>query len=217
MAEVMQAPNYWDLLSLPDQEAYIHLQRQLSSNHFKHSKHSALQDLDNVFETIKTYTNKGNAEDWKRSSACGVYFINDCIAVNPAQLSILTDSSKTSINSQLERMKYVSIPSTSEAGKEIIKQIPNLSYKSSDSQWVVRKKFTMTPQPLIIDHKSKNISLFNTPQPNNPLQSPKVPSEPEFEEESFYDDPFMVPIKGWEESAQLHDSTNKLDSMANLI
>lgn len=216
MAEVLHPPCYWDLLSLPDQQAYIHLQRQLSTANYCASRKTSLPDLDNIFEAIKTYTNRGNDEDWKRSIACGIYFINDCIAVNPKQLSILTDSSKSSINNQLERLKYVSIPLTSEDGKKVFSQIPKLSAKSHESQWTVRKKSIMTPQPTVFDYKSYSSLPFNTPQPSNGVQSQNFPENVDDGLDTFYDDPLMVPIKGWEESAQLASSIPKANSFYDI-
>jgi hypothetical protein len=104
-------PNYWHLLSSEDQKGYANLQKTVSAPWRKNRPNRSLQTFEEIFESIKSFVVRSDADDWKRSTVCGIRWIasdqySGVIAINARQLGLLISKCKSSINGSFQRLGY---------------------------------------------------------------------------------------------------------------
>lgn len=137
----IEMPNHFQLLSPRDLEEYILLRHKFSDEMTKKSrKGERLDSFVAKLKDIRTYIEKGDGDDWKRSLACGIIFLEKSIAINIYHFRILLGKCKSSINGSLQQLGYVAIPSGRDMGQEILTKIPLFKKDPGElKKWTIRE------------------------------------------------------------------------------
>lgn len=163
-------PKYWNLLSEEDREDYRKLRQTLSSPSCKNRRNHSIETFREVVSTIKSYVQKDDENEWKRSLVCGIIWLSDTIAINTHQLRLLTSKCKSSINGSFQALGYGTVPTGADSCGELIKKYSFMKNKFSElRQWTVRQMLSQSPQPKrladLIPNKKKT-PVYVTPPPD---------------------------------------------------
>lgn len=164
-------PNYFDLLSIPDQNAYKKMRQELSSSSTKFKRYQRIKSLQDALTLIKTYCMRSDADDYKRCVVCGVCWMGWDIAINTRQLRLLINKCKSSINGALAKMGYSTVPIKGDASASLLDSIPLLKGNFAEQRmWTVRRKLIQSPSPIINQgfaspYFNFQPGLFVSPQP----------------------------------------------------
>lgn len=88
---------------------------------------------------IRSYIQRGDEDDWKRSLVCGIFFINGALAINIQQLRFLLGKCKSSINGSFQRLGYIAELQTQDVETTLSAQVP-ACYRSlcEFKKWTIR-------------------------------------------------------------------------------
>jgi hypothetical protein len=167
----MPNPEYFDALSEADKHTYHVLRNTFSAPGSKNRRNRTVATFQEIIECIHTFVIGTDANQQKRALVCGIAWLNNAIAVNVHQFSILTSKCKSSINALFQSLGYGTVLYGSEAAAPLLCYFPFL--KSNFPQlrkWTVRQKVTSTPTP---SHQMAPIQIVIpddiTPPPTQPV------------------------------------------------
>lgn len=136
-----ETPQYWDLLSESDKDAYNELHKEFESGVMKRARNGRAESFEEMLENIKRFCAKDDDNDWKRYLVCGVCWLDEAIAINTRQLRLLVCKCKSSINGSLQKMGYSTNMAHSESWKILFPKIPLLKDHFSElRKWTIRYK-----------------------------------------------------------------------------
>ena len=171
-------PPFFDILVHSDQQQYLELRENLSSEKNRYQRYHRTDAFDSILEEIKKFCVRHEADDWKRNLVCGVCWLKGCIGVNVKQLMLLLNKSKSNINGVLAKIGYVQ-DSSSDLKKDLIDAIPFLRGNYLEQRfWTIRVNPTQTPVPSYFSSEisSPEITQFDTtPQPKRAFPLIEVP------------------------------------------
>ena len=150
-------PNFFDILSASDKKEYFKLKNSFTSSSSRNRRGKRLETFAETLESIKSYAVREESDDWKRCLICGVCWLDNCLAINIRQLTILINKCKSSINGSLHKMGYFP---TSQTGltNSLVEAIPILNGNFQElRQWTIRQLSAVTPQPRALHY---SFSLF---------------------------------------------------------
>ncbi|OHS94733.1 hypothetical protein TRFO_10867 [Tritrichomonas foetus] len=139
------APIHWQLLSSPDAEEYFRIRGAFSMENGKSKKGERKESFVNSLKVIRSFVEKGDANDWKRGVVCGIVFLEKTIAINIQQLRLLLGKCKSSINGSLQQLGYASLPPGREMFEEFLKKVPCFQKESAElKKWTLRESTKVT-------------------------------------------------------------------------
>lgn len=200
-------PRFFQILSEDDCIGYNLLRSKFASHTNQNIKTRCSSDFQSNLALIKNFCVRNDEDDWKRDIVCGVCWINQYIAINNSQFSILINENKSTINNSFKKLGYSIINDRAESSRLLTQNIPFFKNNICElKEWSVRRFEAETPSPGLPPFDVSTFFTFNTPKvPTNPFfsppQSPIAFSDiPQVErplsrpnEVDFFDDPFCLP------------------------
>jgi hypothetical protein len=166
MSSPPKFPQFFDLLSPADQEGYQKLRALVSSESCRHNRHHRLDTFSEVLSSIRSFCEKGDADDGLRSLVCGVCHLSDSIAVNVRRLRLLVEKCKSSINGSFQRMGCLPFLGKTASLDILAERMPQIRGNHAElREWSFRKIEVMTPQPYIHHCKPVPLIIPDTPAP----------------------------------------------------
>lgn len=170
----IQFPFHFELLSQSDIKDYFMMRNNFSIEINKSKKGERRESFINTLKVIRSFIERNDADDWKRSLVCGVIFLNcesgnysqtnilsPAVAINIQQLRILLGKCKSSINGSLQQLGYQSLPA-SPIGKlyeEVIRKVPYFQQDLVElKKWTFRENESLS-----------RVHSFTLPQINRSL------------------------------------------------
>jgi hypothetical protein len=135
-------PRHWELLSCDDQAKYLALQQSLATPSQKNRRNRSVDTFPQTLETIKSFVNRNDGDDWKRSVVCGVCWLNSegTVALNIRQLRVLVSKCKSSINGSFQFLGFDLVSAGMECSISLGKYLPVLHDNFQElRQWTIRK------------------------------------------------------------------------------
>lgn len=197
-----EEPDYLSILSPSDKAGYLRMRSNFST---RVGTGNVAESFKDVLNTIKNYSIRNNADDYKRCDCCGVCWLPDKIGVNTNRLAYLTGQQKNNINKALNQLMYVPTLATN----ELINIIPTLQGNIRELRmWTVRKLApaeTPSPRVHISVYRSTTCKTFNSPNASFVTAfSERRWSYEEFstkesgDNDNFFEDPFAIPLDIWQ-------------------
>lgn len=101
-----KVPLDFEKLSRYDQEDYRMLQNRISPLSKRNTERQCIASFKKIFSYIKQYAVRGDDADLIRQYVCGVFFMDNAIAVSTSQLITLLGKCKSSINRGITLIGY---------------------------------------------------------------------------------------------------------------
>ena len=134
-------PQNWQLLKRNDLEDYIKLRLNNEEDSMKSKKGEKMEAFSSRLKEIKNYIERDKEDEWKRSIACGIIFLESGIAINIQNFKMLLSRCKSSINGSFQQKGYSTIPGNQTIYQEIIAKVPFFSKNPSElKKWTFREK-----------------------------------------------------------------------------
>ena len=200
-------PRFFQILSEEDCLIYNSLRSKFASHTNQSADRQQFSNFSANLALIKEFCIRNNDDDWKRDIVCGICWINDDIAVNNSQFSILINENKSNINNSFQKLGYSIFKDRVESIRLLTEKIPFLKDNYHElKEWTVRHFKATTPSPRLPPLKVSTFFTFNTPDapisqffspPQSPIELPGMPqidrplSRPNAAD--FFDDPFCLP------------------------
>jgi hypothetical protein len=118
------------------------LQQSLATPSGKNRRNRSVDTFPQTLETIKSFVNQNDGDDWKRSVVCGVCWLNKegTVAINIRQLRVLVSKCKSSINGSFQLLGFCLVSAGTEYSGSLGKYLPVLHDNFQElRQWTVRK------------------------------------------------------------------------------
>lgn len=163
---VEMMPNYWQLLSPSDLQEYLEIRKEFYDANRKFRKGERLEGFLERLRVIRQFVEHSESNAWCRSLVCGLFFLNNGLAINIQQLKILFGKCKSSINGSLQQLGYITQSPGSSLERDLYEMIPLENKERSDlKKWTIRintaaNKATPVKVPMI--------SVPSTPQSDPP-------------------------------------------------
>lgn len=158
------------LLSAKDLEDYKILKVHLASPTLKYQYKNGLDSFISGFDDIKQYCNQGDENDWKRSVACGVCWLDNSLGINTKRLEKLISKSKSTINQALKKLGYEATLKSKENLRDLFEKIPYIEGNYVEARmWSVRKLVenrALTPSVSLEIQNHQNIEVPKSNTPN---------------------------------------------------
>ncbi|OHT07381.1 hypothetical protein TRFO_24468 [Tritrichomonas foetus] len=156
-----ELPQFWEFLNKNDKKQYIYMRKTLSSKVCKNHRNHSRQTFVQIVNTIKTFSIRNNADDWKRCLVCGIFWLpNNEIAVNSKQLCLLLSKCKSSINGSFQSIHYIAATNSFEKVKTLVETLPFSKTSLIElRQWTVRQLDTGQPHYIRIQKDKKDDSI----------------------------------------------------------
>jgi hypothetical protein len=137
----LELPLYWNLLTDLDRATYLSIRQAFSSSSCKHRRHHATDVNREILASLRAFVVRGDPDDWKRALVCGICWLADFIAINTRQLRLLIGKCKSSINSMLQNIGYVTIPTARDRAVALVDFFPILKDNFPElRKWTMRAK-----------------------------------------------------------------------------
>jgi hypothetical protein len=134
-----RSPKYFSTLTEADRRGYWALQDELLQFADHRQRGRRLSIFADVLSTIRTYAQRGDADDGARCCVCGVCFLPCGIGINSHQLRHLTNRCKSSINGALKLMGYSMLSARGDVNPDLVSALPLLRGRMHDLRlWSVR-------------------------------------------------------------------------------
>jgi hypothetical protein len=154
-------PTHWHLLSSNDAQEYIRLANQFHATPGKSRKGARIESFSHSLNKIRRFIESDDEDHWKRSLACGIFFLPDCLALNIQQLCILIGKCKSSINGSLQQMGYTAQPQSPGLETSFLAQLPGQYREMNElKNWTIRRK-PQSGGPFVVPVPT-NLSATNT-------------------------------------------------------
>jgi hypothetical protein len=166
----MTNPEYFDALSEADKHTYNVLRDAFSAPGSKNRRNRTVAAFQEIIGCIHTFVIGTDSNHQKRALVCGIAWLNDSIAVNVHQLSMLTSKCKSSINGLFQSLGYGTVPYGSEAAAPLLCYFPFLQNNFPElRKWTVRQKITSPQTPSYQTAPSQfDLPDHTTPPPTEP-------------------------------------------------
>lgn len=157
--QVIETPDYFNLISEEDQCQYRELQKILTSPENRYARNRRIETLKESLEEIRKFCIRNDENDWKRCLVCGVIWLNEnkssndvkkkneeknnfeSISINIRQLKVILDKSKSTINGAMAKMGFVTFPTKGDDQDILYKAMPYFEGKYFEMrQWTIRKR-----------------------------------------------------------------------------
>lgn len=137
-----KVPQYWGLLSEQDKMQYKALRFTfIPDANLLMSHNLQSPSFEDSITKIRNFAERGDENDWIRFLVCGICWLDNAIAINTRQLRVLISKCKSTINSTMQKLGYVTATSHNESWKTLFPKIPYLeSHYNELRQWTVRYK-----------------------------------------------------------------------------
>ncbi|OHT16736.1 hypothetical protein TRFO_13007 [Tritrichomonas foetus] len=136
-------PKFFFLLSDSDRLQYI------SIRDAQRDPHNKTETFAQEIEKLRKFVVRGDCEDWKRSLVCGIYWLQEGLAINIQQLKVVLSKCKSSLNASLSKIGLNVILNRAKAAYLVLNTFPFLKDHSSElRQWTVRKRPPPSALPL---------------------------------------------------------------------
>ncbi|EAY01712.1 hypothetical protein TVAG_317010 [Trichomonas vaginalis G3] len=167
------------LLSETDLEGYLQLRDRFHTEVANAKRGEKVEMFNKRLKIIKEYVVKHDENDWKRSFATGVIFLENSIAINIKQLILLMGKCKSSINGSLHQLGYIARPASKETDEQIILSIPIFNRDRRElKKWTIRQK--------------RNARRRQNAKPKSPIETEPTPEEPETVVEEKREQPVLA-------------------------
>lgn len=134
-----QTPNHWHLLCNEDQEHYMVLHEEFQHDLGKSRKGERLDLFVSRVRKIHSFVERGDGNEWKRSLVCGIFFMQNALAINIQQLRLLMNKCKSSINGALLQLGYSVQPQISTVSSDLASAVPpNYRDVYELKKWTIR-------------------------------------------------------------------------------
>jgi hypothetical protein len=132
-------PLHWDLLTRRDLDDYVELRKSFYDEIRKSKKGERLESFIKRLIKIRSFVERGDQDDWKRSLVCGIIFMKNSIAIHIQQFRLLLGKCKSSINGSLQQIGFIAQPQGGPVNEELLDKIPIFRKENSDvKKWTVR-------------------------------------------------------------------------------
>ena len=132
---------YIKYLSPSDLEGYNQLKDRFHKEVANAKRGEKVEMFNKRLKIIKEYVVRNDDDDWKRSFAAGVIFLDNYIAINIKQLILLMGKCKSSINGSLHQLGYIARPASKETDENLINSFPIFSKDRRElKKWTIRQK-----------------------------------------------------------------------------
>lgn len=133
-------PKYFYFLNETDKLHYLELRNSLDSSLNRSARNQKTTDFDKALQQIRDFCYQNDSNDAKRCLVCGICWFGHDMAINIKQFSLLFQKSKSSINTTLRKMGFITIAARGDTYADLIKFIPELSGHTSElRKWSVRR------------------------------------------------------------------------------
>lgn len=168
---------YWNLLSDDDKKEYLTLFYTIRQNiNNPKAKKKRTISFSETVDLIRKYSVRENQSDAVRSIVCGIFWVDDKVAVNSHRLGFLMSRCKSSINGSLQMLGYKEINSKKETMDIISQKLSSITNDRSEfRKWTIRVKSKSDDQGLPEDKTIKNSKIIHEPPPIKILQKPPIP------------------------------------------
>lgn len=161
-----QIPNYFDQLTEEEKKEYIGIRQRFSLPGCKNRRNKSNETFLDIIKTIKNFVDRNPEREIERSLVCGIVWLDNGIAINTHQLSLITNKCKSSINGSFQALGYGTTPTGTESSTELVSKFSFMKKNFAElRQWTVRKKISDTK---------------NTPVKLTDLVKKKIVGEEEF-------------------------------------
>ena len=134
-------PMYWELQTDTDRAQYLSLWGKFHEDVGKSKKGERLEAFTEKLTTIRRFVQRGDENDWRRSLLCGIFFLNDALAINIQQFRHLVGKCKSSINGSLQQLGYLVQGQAQSIERELLSCIPaGVRDVNELKKWTVRKR-----------------------------------------------------------------------------
>ena len=173
------ASGYLKYLSENDLKGYNELKDRFHKEVANAKRGEKVDMFNKRLKIIKDYVVKNDEDDWKRSFATGVIFLDNYIAINIKQLILLMGKCKSSINGSLHQLGYIARPASKETDENLINSIPIFSKERRElKKWTIRqKKSSRRKQAKQIREKKIEEEKIND-QPEEIAEEPQIEEVP---------------------------------------
>ena len=136
-----KAAGHLKLLSETDLNGYFALRDRFHKEVANAKRGEKVDMFSKRLKIIKEFVVKNDSDDWKRSFATGVIFLENSIAINIKQLIVLMGKCKSSINGSLHQLGYIARPASKETDEQLVLSIPIFSKDRRElKKWTIRQK-----------------------------------------------------------------------------
>lgn len=168
-------PNYFDNLTEDEKNEYLELRQKLSMPGCKNRRNKSNETFLDIISTIKKFVIGNPEREIERSLVCGIVWLDNGIAINTHQLSLITNKCKSSINGSFQALGYGTTPTGTESSTELVKKFSFMKKNFSElRQWTVRKKLSSSqnaPMKLCDLVKKKIVGDEDLTAPEEPCKA----------------------------------------------
>jgi hypothetical protein len=159
-------PQHFHLLSAEDTSHYLRLRDEFRLSRERSKRGDRIKEFLDQLMRIRSFVQLQDGQDWKRSLVCGVFFLDDGLAMNIQQLRVLLGKCKSSINGSIQKLGSSAQGHSQDLGEELSTRIPPCYHDFNElKKWTIRKSVGFTPSMS---------SPFIIPVPSDPFQPPSV-------------------------------------------
>lgn len=139
--DTCEKPQYWYLLTEHDKARYRALQLAFTPGELLASRICSNQTFEYILSVIRKYAERGDSDDWKRCLVCGICWLDDGLAINTRQLTLLLSKCKSSINGSLQKIGYRANTTQIDFCRNLVPKIPFLRQQTNElRQWSIRRR-----------------------------------------------------------------------------
>lgn len=153
-------------LSDSDRSCYQILKQMLTSSACKNRRNKSAETFQDVVDSIHAFVMRGDENDLNRGIACGMFWVNNDIAINTRQLRILLNKCKSSINGSLQMIGYSSPSSKTDTSTLLVNIFPFWKDNFRElRQWTIRRRTSgavHSPKLLLNEFLQKTLSTKNS-------------------------------------------------------
>lgn len=145
-------PNYFNELTEEEKSEYLDIRQRLSMPGCKNRRNKSNETFKDIIKTIEKFVRRNPEREIARSLVCGIVWLDNGIAINTHQLSLITNKCKSSINGSFQSLGYGTTPTGTESSTELIAKFSFMKKNFAElRQWTVRK--------ILTDNKSLSMKL----------------------------------------------------------
>ena len=137
--DLNERPDFFMELDISDRLGYINLQNKLEGFGKRSGRNMKTKELQEAFEKIQKYVERGDSKDSTRAVVCGLVWLPTGLGINLKQLQCLVKKCKSSFNTTMRKMGYVLSQPRGDASDDLIEALPLISKNTAElRKWSVR-------------------------------------------------------------------------------
>jgi hypothetical protein len=134
-------PDLSRLLSDADRAAYISLKHAVHSLARVPVRNNRVEAFNEALDIVRDFAVRGDASDWKRCMVCGIFWLQDGLAVNMRRLRVLIPRCKSTINHSLRLMGFTEALPRVESARDLKAVLPSsIDFTDELRNWTVRAR-----------------------------------------------------------------------------